>query len=554
MLSFTNYIVINTKLGKVKGVSINYKNKKNFLLFKGIPYAHPPIYSLRWKPPILWRSNYSEDIYDATSYKYKAYEVREMKKIMRRYINGMFNNFNFTTIKNYFSKNDESEDCLYLNILTPTTEKNNLPVLIYLTDTMFNFNNNDDKFLNQDIVDKDIIIITINYRLGIFGFYTHKELDKESKNNSSGNYGILDIICAINWIKRNIECYGGNPNNITLMGDGSGANIVLYLISNKNNEGLFQKAIINSFSLIYNIRRKSNINILIGDKLVGQGKNQILRMRKIPAIEINDKYKEYVTKNNTINYQSLFLPTIDYNVILDEPYFIFKENKQMNIPIIMGKNKCDGDFFYDCGFRSILMNPNKDIFYKDNFNKLKNKYIHLEKNSIIALKKYYDDFLFTMPMILLMNFHKKKNKVFVYIYSYERCAMNLKKKNFSKDEYTIDGVLNCCSIYFNKNEEFFHVDDITHNIIVEHFSEFIKSDMDLFTSFSLRDNAIWKEFKKNYIIYLGRTSYSKLIKKNELRLLEYRYLSKLEKYKINKEKQIINNYIKNIFDSIIRSL
>ena len=155
MLSFTNYIVINTKLGKVKGISLNYKNKKKFLLFKGIPYAHPPLYSLRWKPPILWRSNYSEDIYDATSYKYKSFEVREMKKIMRRYINGIFNNFNFTILKNYFSKNNESEDCLYLNILTPTTEKNNLPVLVYLTDTMFNFNNND-KFLNEDIVDKKI--------------------------------------------------------------------------------------------------------------------------------------------------------------------------------------------------------------------------------------------------------------------------------------------------------------------------------------------------------------------------------------------------------------
>ena len=111
---------------------------------------------------------------------------------MRRYINRIFNNFNFTIFKNYFSKNNESEDCLYLNILTPTTEK-----IIYqfclFNDTMFNFNNNDDKFLNEDIVDKNIIIITINYRLGILVFILIKNQIKNHKIFFC-NYGILDII------------------------------------------------------------------------------------------------------------------------------------------------------------------------------------------------------------------------------------------------------------------------------------------------------------------------------------------------------------------------
>jgi len=189
MLHFTKHVIINTNLGKVKGDMVG--TKKTFLLFKGIPYAHPPLYSLRWKPPILWRSNYSEEIYDATYYRNRPFEVRDMKRIMRSHINDMFNNFNLSTLTSYFSKNSESEDCLYLNILTSTCERNKLPVLIYLTDTMFNFNNNDDKFLNKDVVDEDILMVTINYRLGIFGFYYHKELDKESKYKTSGNYGIM---------------------------------------------------------------------------------------------------------------------------------------------------------------------------------------------------------------------------------------------------------------------------------------------------------------------------------------------------------------------------
>lgn len=544
MLHFTKHVIINTNLGKVKGDMIG--TKKTFLLFKGIPYAHPPLYSLRWKPPILWRSNYSEEIYDATYYRNRPFEVRDMKRIMRSHINDMFNNFNLSTLTSYFSKNSESEDCLYLNILTPTCERNKLPVLIYLTDTMFNFNNNDDKFLNKDVVDEDILMVTINYRLGIFGFYYHKELDKESKYKISGNYGIMDIICAINWIKKNIISYGGDPNNITLMGDGSGANIIIYLMSNKENEGLFQKAIINSFSLVYNIRRKSDINVLIGDKLVGQGKNQILRMRKMSDREINEKYKKFIIKNQQIQCQSLFGPIIDCNTIIDEPYFVFREGKQMNIPVLVGKNRCDGDFFYNCGFRGLLRNPNKDEYYKGEgmMAKLKNKYIHIEKNSIIALRKYYDDFLFTMPMFLLMNYHKKLNKVYLYIYTYERC---------SKDDYLIEGLYGCSSLYFNKCEEHFKIDEIAHNAIVGHYCEFIKADIEMFSSFSLRDNSIWKPYQKNYMMLLGRTSCSKKIDANKYKLLEDRYTGKLDQFGKNRERVIIEKYIKSIFNNIIKN-
>ena len=105
-------------------------------------------------------------------------------------------------------------------------------------------------YYNYHLVKKhNVIVVTINYRLGIFGFFYHTELDKESKNKVSGNYGIMDIICAVKWIKSNIISYGGNPDNITLMGDGAGANIIVYLMCNSGNEELFQKVIINSYSL-----------------------------------------------------------------------------------------------------------------------------------------------------------------------------------------------------------------------------------------------------------------------------------------------------------------
>lgn len=538
-----NDIIINTNLGKVKGSRINF-NKNTFFCFKGIPYAHPPIYSLRWKPPILWKSYYSEDIYDATIYKEKPYEIRGIKRIFNNYFCNTFHKFNIQFINNYFLKNKENEDCLYLNILTPTCERNKLPVLIYLTDTFFNFNTNDDTFLNKKIVEQNILVITINYRLGIFGFFYHKELDKETSTRKSGNYGIMDIICAIKWIKQNIISYGGDPNNITLMGDGAGANIIIYLMCNQKNEGLFQKGIINSFSFIYNIRKKSNININLVDELVGQGKNQILRLRKINGKDINELYKKLLIKENSLQIDNLFGPIIDDNIILDEPYFIFKLQKQTNIPLIIGKNVGDGNLFYDIGYNSMLRNPNHDLYFKDKMNKLMNIYLHIEKNSSVALRKYFDDFLFTMPIFLLMNFHKVNNKVYLYYYSYER---------YVRDNL-LEGFYNCQTMYLNNINDYFHVNERTQNIFIAHICEFINSNINLFSSFTMKDNTIWKEFKNNFIIYLGRTSCSKKISFDNFKLIEDRYVQNLLKYKENKEKNNIHNLINDIFNSIINKL
>ena len=218
---FNTYVIINTKLGKVKGLKKNV-NGKDLFVFYEIPYAIPPLKSLRWKKPILHNIRYVDKL---NAIKYTKIPYQNLYYYYKYY-----NQISY----NYFIKSPkyvETEDCLYLNIYTPTIERNNLPVVVYIHGGHFQYGYSKDNIINKDLaVEKNIIYITLNYRLGIFGFYQHPELEKDSKDNNIGNYGIMDIICCLEWIQNNIFWYGGDVKNITLEGQGSGANIILYLM------------------------------------------------------------------------------------------------------------------------------------------------------------------------------------------------------------------------------------------------------------------------------------------------------------------------------------
>ena len=194
---FNSYTTINTRLGKVKGIKKKVNNKDLFIFYQ-LPYAIPPIKSLRWKKPIIHNQSYEDnhiERYDATKYSKIPHQY---SKLYYRYYNQISYNY-FIKKHNY----EETEDCLYLDIYTPTIERNNLPVVVNIHGGHFQYGYSKDTKINYDlVVEKNIIYVTLNYRLGIFGFFQHPELKKDTKYNSYGNYGIMDIICALEWIKR----------------------------------------------------------------------------------------------------------------------------------------------------------------------------------------------------------------------------------------------------------------------------------------------------------------------------------------------------------------
>jgi para-nitrobenzyl esterase len=214
-------VTVTTALGKVQGKLIENGTQKAYL---GLPYAAPPIGELRWKapqPPVAWQG-----VRDATSFGNRC----EQWHVWNDYI---------------FLDQGPSEDCLYLNVYTPTSTKPTakLPVMLWIHGGGFIAGaGSEPRYTNSALVPKGVILVTINYRLGLFGFLASEDLAKE-QNGHAGNYGLMDMVAALRWVKANIGAFGGDPGNVTIFGESAGSFAVNALTTVPQAQGLFQKAI-----------------------------------------------------------------------------------------------------------------------------------------------------------------------------------------------------------------------------------------------------------------------------------------------------------------------
>lgn len=223
--------ILTIEGGQVQGVMAE---NKGVYVYRGIPYAAPPIKELRWKAPqpvIPW-----EGVMIADRFGHPGYQAVH-------YPGG------YTTEWGYGDESPYSEDCLYLNVWTKAPGKidTKLPVALWIHGGGYREGwGSEPEFDGQEWASKDVVLVSINYRLGVFGFLTYPELSEESENNVSGNYGILDQIEALKWIKKNIAQFGGDPENVTIFGQSAGAGSVKTLCASPLTKGMFNKAIIMS--------------------------------------------------------------------------------------------------------------------------------------------------------------------------------------------------------------------------------------------------------------------------------------------------------------------
>jgi para-nitrobenzyl esterase len=254
-------------------------------VFKGIPFAQPPVGPLRWRPPqpnAPWSG-----IRDATK---PSRPCMQSLQGVDSFIEPLAAAYGVTYSPQQL---DPSEDCLYLNVWTPQLQPGvHLPVMVWLHGGSNRVGSGTEPgYDGASLASRGVIVVTTNYRLGVMGFFAHPELTAESPQHSSGNYGLLDQIEALRWVKQNIAQFGGDPENVTLFGESAGSVDATTLMASPLAASLFRRVIAESgpaFGLgpSQNLARMELLGGAVGKEAGGQPGSQLAVLRKLPAAQI----------------------------------------------------------------------------------------------------------------------------------------------------------------------------------------------------------------------------------------------------------------------------
>jgi para-nitrobenzyl esterase len=318
--------------GKVEG-----KTDGAVRIFLGVPYGAPPVGELRWKPPV-------------PAAKWSG--VKKVTTFGPRCMQGpLFSDM-------VFRDPGPSEDCLNLNVWTTAKDaKAKLPVMVWIYGGGFKAGGTSEPRQEGEVLAKQgVVVVSMNYRMGIFGFFTLPELIVESPQKAAGNYGIMDQLAALQWVQRNIAAFGGDPSNVTIFGESAGSMSVSVLMASPAAKGLFQRTIGESGSAFYS-------RALAAETLAARARSDLdfatttlhaSTLKELRAMSA-DKLQELTFKVTGLGGKPLFGLNID-GIILPEPASdIFAGKKQNDMPLLAGWNHDEG------GFQPGLMPPGKAI-------------------------------------------------------------------------------------------------------------------------------------------------------------------------------------------------
>ena len=321
---------VTTESGKLQGTT---NSDHTVRIFKGVPFAAPPVGDLRWKAPQpapKWMGARVADTYGSACLQ-----------------SDVFGDI-------YFRDNLPNEDCLNLVIWVPANASSkSLPVLVWFYGGGFAAGSNSEpRYDGENLSQKGVIVVEPNYRLGVFGFFSHPELTKESGRNASGNYGLLDQVAALQWVVKNISAFGGDPHNITIAGESAGSLSVSALMASPLSRDLFQKAIGESGAFFRNTPNYGlPLHPLVETEQAGVkfaesvGAPSLAQMRAKPA-------KDLLQAAAQINHGFGFSPSIDGYFLSTDVRNIYEQGAQGHVPLLAGWNADEGKMF-------VLFNPQK---------------------------------------------------------------------------------------------------------------------------------------------------------------------------------------------------
>ena len=295
---------------KVSGGEIAGAEDGTLKRFLGVPFAAPPVGALRWRapqPPVPWSG-----VRKAQRFSAACAQTAD-------WIPG-----------------PKSEDCLYLNVWAPRNAKG-LPVIVWIHGGgYYGGTGAQPLYDGSNLAKRGVIVVTLNYRLGIFGFFSHPQLTAESPGKASGNQGILDQIFALRWVKNNVAQFGGDPRRVTVMGESSGAESVAILIASPLAKGLFQRAIAESGNDAMPISPEENAdfdrNAAEAKGLafaVSAGAKNLARLRAMSA----EAVQKHAWSPRTI---------VDGYVLREDLTTTYRNNRQNDVPLLVGWNAQEG--------------------------------------------------------------------------------------------------------------------------------------------------------------------------------------------------------------------
>jgi para-nitrobenzyl esterase len=308
--------VVQTRNGKLQGTVQN-----GIASFKGVPFAQPPVGDLRLKPPLppkAWSGIRRADSFSAACIQHKDISRGPWTR-------------------EYMLQGPISEDCLYLNVWAPPKFKGrNMPVYVWFYGGGYNEGAGSiDVYDGTNLANRGLVVVTVNYRLGALGFLALHQLSAESPHHVSGNYGFLDGVAALKWVKENISAFGGDPTKVTIGGQSAGSGMVHNLCSSPMAKGLFRAAVAESgTSLISRMKSLSDAENDGQDFLKSKNINSLEELRKVPA-------EDFLPSSGSPRMLR-FSPVVDGWSIPDTPLAAIESGKANDVPLLTGMQADEG--------------------------------------------------------------------------------------------------------------------------------------------------------------------------------------------------------------------
>ncbi len=368
---------VTIESGRITGAGLD-----GVITWSGIPYAAPPVGDLRWRaprPPRSW-----DGVRDAGRYGAACMQNRALGSALQ--------------------VSSVSEDCLTLNVWAPKGASK-AAVMVWIHGGAFVEGSGQLVVYNgQLLAPLGVVVVTINYRLGDFGLFAYPELSKESQDEPAANFGLMDQIAALRWVKRNIAAFGGDPDNVTIFGESAGGASVNFLMASPAARGLFQKAIAESGGAHTALSTISELEQSGVRKAAEWGAADLKVLRALPASAI-------LAKQGRVTLGS-YTPVIDGKYVTADPPSLFAAGKQAPVPFLLGANSFEASLMTTFGIspETILarvggMSAQVRRLYGDNPER--------------AAQDLFSDALFLEPARFLASQMEKVGKpAYLYFFSY----------------------------------------------------------------------------------------------------------------------------------------